>query len=216
MNEMEPIYGTENEYNEYVPMTEERVFQNLPHPFSDMMNQIPGMANQQFGPPSTTPGQMYGPGGQHQGPFNWGLPYGGEGPGQGGGGFPGMPHGGGGHGQAGGGWFPGPPHNGGDHGQHGGGFPGDPTHQGPSHGGPPNSPPPSFEPQQPPMQTFAVDSGAIRMCRFRFTYIWLHRESFWFYPTFVGRNSIAGFRWHRNRWVYFGIDLNRIVSFQCF
>jgi hypothetical protein len=32
----------------------------------------------------------------------------------------------------------------------------------------------------------------------------------------VGRNSIAGYRWRRNRWVYFGIDLNQIQSFQCF
>ncbi|MDY0395208.1 hypothetical protein ACFSMW_12505 [Virgibacillus halophilus] len=82
--------------------------------------------------------------------------------------------------------------------------------------GPPNTPPPSFVPQQTHFQTFAVDPGAIRMCRFRFTYVWLHNQSFWFYPTFIGRNSIAGFRWRHNRWVYFGIDLNQIVSFQCF
>lgn len=94
-------------------------------------------------------------------------------------------------------------------GQHGG-------QQGPQAGGAPNTPPPSFIPQQPQFQTFAVDPGAIRMCRFRFTYVWLQHQSFWFYPTFIGRNSIAGFRWRHNRWVYFGIDLNQIVSFQCF
>ncbi|WP_164214443.1 hypothetical protein [Virgibacillus sp. YIM 98842] len=83
-------------------------------------------------------------------------------------------------------------------------------------GAPPNTPPPPFVPQQSQFQTFAVDPGGIRGCLFRFTYIWATRDAFWFYPTFVGRNSIAGFRWQGNRWVYFGIDLNRIQSFQCF
>ena len=82
--------------------------------------------------------------------------------------------------------------------------------------GPPNSPPPSFTPTEKQFQTFAVDPGAIRGCLFRFTYVWLDRDQFWFFPTFVGRNSVAGFRWRRNRWVYFGIDLNRIQSFQCY
>lgn len=120
-----------------------------------------------------------------------------------------------------GGFFPGFP--GGQ--QSGGGFPGQPGGQFPGQGppfggggqsGPPNSPPPSFTPAAPQFQTFAVDPGAIRGCLFRFTYIWLNRDQFWFFPTFVGRNSVAGFRWRRNRWVYFGIDLNRIQSFQCF
>lgn len=97
----------------------------------------------------------------------------------------------------------------------GGGFPGQPgTPQQPS--GPPTTPPPSFQPTAPSFQTFAVDPGAIRHCLFRFTYVWLNRESFWFFPVFVGRNSIAGYRWRRNRWIYFGIDLTQIQSFQCF
>jgi|SRR5690625_3298059 len=83
-------------------------------------------------------------------------------------------------------------------------------------GGPPNTPPPPFEPQQPQIQTFAVDPGGIRGCMYRFTYIWATRDAFWFYPTYVGRNSIAGYRWQGNRWTYYGIDLNRIQSFQCF
>ncbi|WP_374099756.1 hypothetical protein [Sediminibacillus dalangtanensis] len=83
--------------------------------------------------------------------------------------------------------------------------------------GPPTSPPPSVVPQQPPYQTYAVDPGGIRGCLFRFTYVWLEGfESFWYYPTFVGRRSIAGYRWTGFRWVYFGIDLNRIESFQCY
>jgi hypothetical protein len=96
----------------------------------------------------------------------------------------------------------------------GGPPPGTPPQQ--QTGGPPSTPPPPFEPQQSQFQTFAVDPGGIRGCLFRFTYIWAIRDAFWFYPTFVGRTSIAGFRWIGNRWVYFGIDLNRIQSFQCF
>lgn len=102
-------------------------------------------------------------------------------------------------------------------------FPGRPPQgQGPQQGqgqqqGAPNMAPPTFTPQQPKFQTFAVDQGAIQGCLFRFTYIWLNNnQSFWFYPTFVGRRSISGFRWQRNRWVYFGIDLRQIQSFQCF
>lgn len=86
-------------------------------------------------------------------------------------------------------------------------------------GGPPSSPPPSFTPQmqQQGVSVFAVDPGAIRGCLYRFTYVWLDNgRSFWFYPTFVGRNSVAGWRWRRFRWVYYGTDLRRISNFQCF
>lgn len=91
---------------------------------------------------------------------------------------------------------------------------------GPGPGGPgqgagaPTTPPPSFVPTQ--AQTFAVDPGGIRRCMFRFTYVWLRRnQQFWFYPIFVGRNSIAGFRWTGFNWVYFGISLRQIESFTC-
>lgn len=94
--------------------------------------------------------------------------------------------------------------------QMGGTFPGS------QDGGPPSSPPPPFQPTQAEFQTFAIDPGAIRGCLFRFTYVWLHNDSFWFYPVFIGRRSVAGYRWSRNRWVYFGIDLEHIQSFQCF
>lgn len=84
-------------------------------------------------------------------------------------------------------------------------------------GGPP-SPPPSFVPAQTQqVGAFAVDPGGIRRCLFRFTYVWLRGfQQFWFYPIFVGRNSIAGWRWNGFRWVYFGISLRQIQSFTCF
>lgn len=80
----------------------------------------------------------------------------------------------------------------------------------------PTSPPPSFVPQQPSASLFAVDPGGIRRCIFRFTYIWLHNGSqFWFFPVFVGPNSIAGFRWNGFSWMYAGFDLRSIESFTC-
>lgn len=114
------------------------------------------------------------------------------------GGFPGGPGG-----------FPGSP--GGFPGQ-GGGIPGG----GQQGGGPPTSPPPAYVPQE-QATAFAVDPGGIRRCMYRFTYIWLiDGRSFWFYPIFLGRTSVAGWRWSRRRgWVYYGMDLRQIRSFQC-
>ncbi|MFD1927514.1 hypothetical protein ACFSFY_05475 [Sporosarcina siberiensis] len=105
------------------------------------------------------------------------------------------------------------PHHGSSSGQHG-----QQGQQGPS------SPPPNFAPPYPggsgnQAQVFAVDPGAIRGCLYRQTYVWLsRRQGFWFYPTYVGRTSVAGYRWRsrRRRWEYFGIDLNQIDSFTCF
>lgn len=82
---------------------------------------------------------------------------------------------------------------------------------------PPSSPPPSFTPQQASSPSaFAVDPGSIRNCRFRYTYIWLRNgNQFWFYPTFVGRTSVSGFRWTGRTWVYAGYSLRSIESFTC-
>jgi hypothetical protein len=127
-----------------------------------------------------------------------GLPPMGGFPGQG---PPGFPPGGGFPGQGGPGFPP------------GGGFPGQPPRQqGPS------SPPPQYTPQYPSQQLFAVDPGAIAGCLYRFTFVWLsRRQGFWFYPVFVGRRSVAGYRWRnrQRRWEYIGLDLNQIQSFTC-
>ncbi|MBG9541742.1 hypothetical protein ABE29_02650 [Cytobacillus firmus] len=154
------------------------------------------------------------PGGGSGGGFGIpGFPGGGSG---GGFGIPGFPPGG-----PGGGFGPpGPPPGG-----PGGGFgppgqpPGFPGGGGGPGGqdGPPSAPPPNFTPQMQQVSTFAVDPGAIRGCLFRNTFIWLQNgNSFWFYPTFVGRTSVAGWRWRNWHWTYYGTDLRRIRSFQCF
>ncbi|WP_342768274.1 transporter [Cohnella lupini] len=84
---------------------------------------------------------------------------------------------------------------------------------------PPTSPPPQFVPQQPlaSAQALAIDPGAISRCLFRNTYIWPQNGAgFWFYPVFVGRTSISGFRWNGFFWMFSGFDLQRIDSFTCF
>ncbi len=101
------------------------------------------------------------------------------------------------------------------------GPPGPPSPPGPPGGRPPFGPPgrpPAFTPAPTAdIGLLAVDPGAIRRCLFRFTYVWLtNRQQFWFYPIFVGRTSVAGFRWTGFSWVYFGIDLRFIASFTCF
>lgn len=100
------------------------------------------------------------------------------------------------------------------------GFPPDQGFPGQQHGQQaPSGPPPNAAPPYPSHQAFAVDPGAIRGCLHRFTYIWLsRRQGFWFFPVFVGRTSVAGYRWRNRlrRWEYMGIDLNRIDQFSCF
>lgn len=102
-------------------------------------------------------------------------------------------------------------------------FPGPGGGPGPGFGpseGPPSGPPPSVTPQLAAPGGFgiqAIDPGSIRRCRFRFVYLQLrNRREFWAWLTFVGRRSVAGWRWTGRRWVYFGVDLRQIVSFYCY
>lgn len=87
----------------------------------------------------------------------------------------------------------------------------------------PKGPPPTFTPTKNEMQKKggpslkAVEPGAIKPCKFRYIYIWLENgRSFWAYLTFVGNRSVSGYRWNGRRWVYFGIDMRQIDSFQCY
>jgi hypothetical protein len=115
----------------------------------------------------------------------------------------------------GGGTPPRPPYQGGT--GYGGGTPPRPPQ--PHHDGPPASPPPSYIPHMTQTGYQAVNPGAMRRCLHRYTYVWLRNgRSFWFYPTYAGRNTVAGYRWRQNaqRWVYFEIDTDLIRSFQCY
>ncbi|RKD26539.1 hypothetical protein SAMN02745883_02089 [Caminicella sporogenes DSM 14501] len=84
----------------------------------------------------------------------------------------------------------------------------------------PTSPPPPFTPER-PVGVLAVDPGAIRPCKYRFVYLWLKDgREFWAYLVFVGRRSVAGFKWvgcrRWGRWVYFGTDIRNIEHFECY
>ncbi|THF84717.1 transporter [Cohnella fermenti] len=82
---------------------------------------------------------------------------------------------------------------------------------------PPTAPPPLAPPPKPLASALAIDPGAIVGCLFRNTYIWPDfGPGFWFYPIFVGRTSVAGFRWTGRNWIFSGFDLGRISSFSCF
>ena len=60
----------------------------------------------------------------------------------------------------------------------------------------------------------AIDAGAIKPCKYMYVYIWLENgTSFWAWLTYVGKRSVAGYKWNGNRWVYFGTDLRCIQSF---
>lgn len=74
--------------------------------------------------------------------------------------------------------------------------------------------PPSFSP---PLPAWQSGPEGIRRCMNRNTYIWLtNGNSFWFVPTFVGMQSIIGFRWRGFGWVYHKINARNIRSYQCF
>ncbi|SDN89493.1 hypothetical protein SAMN05518871_108126 [Psychrobacillus sp. OK028] len=149
---------------------------------------FPSIEGQQFGG-QQFPGSMMPPFGQQQFPGNMFPPFGNSQ-------FPGFPP----FGQ-----------------QQGPSFPPSFPSGGQQQGGAPTSPPPSFVPQRQNASVFAVDPGSIRGCLFRFTYVWLNNgNAFWLYPTHVGRRSVSGFRWNGFRWTYYGTDLERISSFQCF
>lgn len=82
--------------------------------------------------------------------------------------------------------------------------------------GPPKGPPPKEIPEQGPSLK-AVDPGAIRNCKYRYVYLWLDDgRNFWAWLTYVGRRSVAGYRWIGHRWVYFGTDLRNISDFICY
>jgi len=88
-------------------------------------------------------------------------------------------------------------------------------HFNPHSGSAPRFAPPAYVPQRAPGLR-AIDPGAISRCLYSNTYVWLNnRQEFWFFPTFIGRKSIAGYRWMHRHWVFMGFSLNMIDSFFC-
>jgi len=100
----------------------------------------------------------------------------------------------------------------------------------------PMGPPPSFTPELPSSERQEFQRGPaefgtefrgpgfprrrprdLRNCVNRFTFIWLvNGNSFWFFPIFVTREQVIGFRWRRGVWVSDRINIRRIFFHQCF
>lgn len=111
-------------------------------------------------------------------------------------------------------------------------YPGSQQQHGSHHQSPPRPPqgqhqgsPPGPPPTKAPVKSQksgeanlkAVDPGALRPCIYRYVYIWPRRgKSFWAWLTYIGRESASGYKWNGHRWIYFGIDLRDIQSFQCY
>jgi hypothetical protein len=87
-------------------------------------------------------------------------------------------------------------------------------------GGRPPGPPPTMTPNKNEgVSLKSVSPGSIKPCTYRYVYIWLENgNSYWAWLTRVDRRSASGYRWDRRsrRWVYFGVDLRTIDSFECY
>ena len=96
---------------------------------------------------------------------------------------------------------------------------GQPPPRPPNGGGPPHIAPPLFTPQLHDGMYKSMDTGSMKGCLYKHTYVWFKNgRSFWFYPTYVGYNSVAGYRWRRSqqRWAYYGTDAHEIQFFHCY
>lgn len=85
----------------------------------------------------------------------------------------------------------------------------------------PTSPPPSFTPQKQQKNNpslYKIDAGGIKGCLYHWVYIWPMNggRGYWLFLTYVGRKSIAGYRFNGHRYVYGGVDLDSIESFECY
>ncbi|GAA0116525.1 hypothetical protein [Clostridium senegalense] len=80
--------------------------------------------------------------------------------------------------------------------------------------------PPNFTPKKANLnekQNKTVSSNSLRPCLYEYVYLWLYNgNSFWAWLTRIDKKTASGYRWKNGRWVYFGIDLNRIAYFECF
>ncbi|AQR92494.1 hypothetical protein CLOBY_41600 [Clostridium saccharobutylicum] len=62
-----------------------------------------------------------------------------------------------------------------------------------------------------------VSECSLEPCLYHYTYIWeCNGESYWVYITKVDACSVYGWKWCKDRWVYFILRIRRIDSFICF
>ncbi|MFD9624578.1 hypothetical protein [Peribacillus muralis] len=92
-------------------------------------------------------------------------------------------------------------------------------YQGAGQPSPPQLVPPLFIPTFTGEMLKSIDAGSLKGCLYQIAYVWLRNgRSFWFYPTYAGYHSVAGYRWRKSqlRWSYYGTDINEILAIQCF
>ena len=78
----------------------------------------------------------------------------------------------------------------------------------------PPSLPPSFRPVEP--RGIRIAPVVMQSCIFNFMYVWLRNGfEFWMYPTFVGLNSVFGYRYSFLGWIYTELDFSKIRSYFC-
>lgn len=82
----------------------------------------------------------------------------------------------------------------------------------------PNNPPPEFTPNKSDSKNLkTVSSNSLKPCTYQYVYLWLKDgSSFWAWLTMVDRKSVSGYKWHCCKWIYFGLDLNKIDYFECY
>ena len=86
------------------------------------------------------------------------------------------------------------------------------SRQQPHHRLPPG-PPPAHTPSK---KNASTTKSSLKPCLFKYTHIWPKRGNpFWAWITYVERNTISGYRWYRNRWAYFGMNIKQIDNFIC-
>lgn len=95
-------------------------------------------------------------------------------------------------------------------------MPGTPSNPNGVPGPPPSFTPSPAQPAEGPI-SFKVSPGSIRPCKYQYVYIWqTNGRSYWAWLTRIDRSTASGYRWNGYRWVFFGVDLEDISSFECY
>ncbi|MCL2168764.1 MAG: hypothetical protein FWB74_01905 [Defluviitaleaceae bacterium] len=57
---------------------------------------------------------------------------------------------------------------------------------------------------------------AIQSCLYKNTYLWLNNhQQFWFFPTFIGKSSICGYKRINDDWQFMGFGIEMIEKLYC-
>ncbi|MDR0958226.1 MAG: hypothetical protein LBM16_03340 [Clostridiales bacterium] len=75
--------------------------------------------------------------------------------------------------------------------------------------------PPIYAPSEQNSHAF-IGANSMRSCLGNYAYVWLKSgESFWLYVTYIGRQSIYGYKWTYFGWAYSAVNVFMIRRFFC-